>query len=189
MGNNHKSKAERLKGDLYIGVCFQALETLEHLCLIQTRVNYWQTKAWILTSFWPNRARVWMETKEMGTRQWSKQEQLILVQGEDSKKGHLIYLTWKGSFQVILYKMSRFLSGKLKKHTKLAKIAFLLTDWSFLWTLTNLTDLVIPWQYPMQFMVYENTYVTFCCIWEHFNNSTFRGDMPPLSYNALNNWH
>ena len=71
------------------------------------------------------------------------QKQLILVQGEDSKKVHLIYLTRKGSFQVILYKMIRFLSGKLKKHTKLAKIAFLLTDWSFLWTLTNL---VIPWQ-------------------------------------------
>ena len=51
-----------------------------------------------------------------------KQEQLILVQGEDSKKGQLIYLTRKGSFQVILYKMIRFLSGKLKKHTKLAKI-------------------------------------------------------------------
>ena len=50
------------------------------------------------------------------------QKQLILVQGEDSKKGHLIYLTRKGSFQVILYKMIRFLSGKLKKHTKLAKI-------------------------------------------------------------------
>ena len=51
------------------------------------------------------------------------QKQLILVQGENSKKGHLIYLTQKGSFQVILYKMIRFLSGKLKKHTKLAKIA------------------------------------------------------------------
>ena len=50
------------------------------------------------------------------------QKQLILVQGEDSKKGHLICLTQKGSFQVILYKMIRFLSGKLKKHTKLAKI-------------------------------------------------------------------
>ena len=50
------------------------------------------------------------------------QKQLILVQGVDSKKGQLIYLTRKGSFQVILYKMIRFLSGKLKKHTKLAKI-------------------------------------------------------------------
>ena len=50
------------------------------------------------------------------------QNQLILVRGEDSKKGHLIYLTRKGSFQVILYKMIRFLSGKLKKHMKLAKI-------------------------------------------------------------------
>ena len=50
------------------------------------------------------------------------QKQLILVQGEDSKKGQLIYLTRKGSFQVILYKMIRFLSGKLKKHTKLAKV-------------------------------------------------------------------
>ena len=64
----------------------------------------------------------WIETKEIGTSQWSKQEQLILAQGEDCKKGHLIYLMRKGSFQVILYKMIRFLSGKLKKHTKLAKI-------------------------------------------------------------------
>ena len=64
----------------------------------------------------------WIETKEIGTSQWSKQEQLILAQGEDSKKGQLIYLMRKGSFQVILYKMIRFLSGKLKKHTKLAKI-------------------------------------------------------------------
>ena len=63
-----------------------------------------------------------IETKEIGTRQWSKQEQLILAQGEDSKKEQLIYLMWKGSFQVILYKIIRFLSGKLKKHTKLAKI-------------------------------------------------------------------
>ena len=51
-----------------------------------------------------------------------KQEQLILAQGEDSKKGQLIYLTRKVRFQVILYKMIRFLLGKLKKHTKLAKI-------------------------------------------------------------------
>ena len=50
-----------------------------------------------------------------------KQEQLILAQGEDSEEGQLIYLTQKGSFQVILYKMIRFLSEKLKKHTKLAK--------------------------------------------------------------------
>ena len=34
-----KSKAERLKGDPYIGVCFQALETLGRLCLIQDKVN------------------------------------------------------------------------------------------------------------------------------------------------------
>ena len=51
-----------------------------------------------------------------------KQEQLILAQGEDSKKGQLIYLMQKGSFQVNLYKMIRFLSEILKKHTKLAKI-------------------------------------------------------------------
>ena len=54
-----------------------------------------------------------------------------LVQEVDPEKGHLICLTRKGGFQVILYKMIRFLSGKLKKHTKLDKIAFLLTDWSF----------------------------------------------------------
>ena len=40
MGNNHKLKAEKLKGDPYIGVYFQALETPERLCLIQARVNY-----------------------------------------------------------------------------------------------------------------------------------------------------
>ena len=42
-----------------------------------------------------------------------KQEQLILAQGEDSKKG---------SFQANLHKMIRFLSEILKKHMKLAKI-------------------------------------------------------------------
>ena len=31
MGNNYKSTEERLKGDPYIGVCIQALETLERL--------------------------------------------------------------------------------------------------------------------------------------------------------------
>ena len=50
------------------------------------------------------------------------QKQLMLVQGEDSKKRHLIYLTRNGIFQVILYKMVRFLSEILKKHMKLAKI-------------------------------------------------------------------
>ena len=54
MGDIYKLKAERLKGDPYIGICFQALETLERLCLIQ---DYCQTKALNLTSFWPNRAR------------------------------------------------------------------------------------------------------------------------------------
>ena len=29
-----------------------------------------------------------IEIKEIGTSQWSKQEQLILAQGEDSKKGN-----------------------------------------------------------------------------------------------------
>ena len=55
----------------------------------------------------------------MITNCWSL---VIHAQGEDSKKGQLIYIMQKGSFQVILYKMIRFLSGKLKKHTKLAKI-------------------------------------------------------------------
>ena len=85
--------------------------------------------AWILTSFCLAKARAWIETKEIGTNHWIlaivkqiNQKQLILVQGVDSKKGQLIYLTWNCSFQVILYKMIRFLSGKLKKHTKLTKI-------------------------------------------------------------------
>ena len=41
----------------------------------------------------------WIETKEIGTSQWSKQEQLILAQGEDSKKGQLIYLMQKVVFK------------------------------------------------------------------------------------------
>ena len=63
------------------------------------------------------------------------------VQEVDLEKGHLIYLTRKGSFQVILYKMIRFLSGKLKKHTKLAKIVKMSI---FVNQLVFLTDLVIP---------------------------------------------
>ena len=51
-----------------------------------------------------------------------KQEQLILAQGEDSKKGATDLSYAKGNFQVNLYKMIRFLSEILKKHTKLAKI-------------------------------------------------------------------
>ena len=145
MGNNHKLKAERLKGDPYIGVCFQALETLECLCLIQTRVNYWQTKAWILTSFWPKQSKgceleqkKWVEGNDPCNSQakqgdWEKISCSLsnLVQEVDPEKGHLICLTPKGSLQVILYKMIRFLSGKLKKHTKLAKIVKIVTDWSF----------------------------------------------------------
>ena len=42
MGNIYKLKVERLKGDPYIRVYIQALETLERLCLIQ---DYCQTKA------------------------------------------------------------------------------------------------------------------------------------------------
>ena len=57
MGNIYKSKAERLKGDPYIGVCIQALETLECLLRSGTYQTIVQTKALILTSFWPNRAR------------------------------------------------------------------------------------------------------------------------------------
>ena len=97
--------------------------------------------AWILTSFWPKQSKGMNRNKRDRYKSLIlaivKHEQLILAQGEDSKKGQLIYLTRKGSFQVILYKMIRFLSGNVKKHTKLAKIEFLLTDWSSLWTLTN----------------------------------------------------
>ena len=37
MGNIHKSKVESLKGDPYIKICYQALETTEHLCIL---INY-----------------------------------------------------------------------------------------------------------------------------------------------------
>ena len=63
------------------------------------------------------------------------QKQLILTQGVDSKKGQLIYLTGKGSFQVILYKMIRFLSMEIKETHETGQNSknkrFLLTDWSF----------------------------------------------------------
>ena len=58
MGNMKKWKAEILKGNPYIGVCFQALETLEHLWLIEVE-DYCQTKALNLTL---------IETKEIGTK-------------------------------------------------------------------------------------------------------------------------
>ena len=56
MGNIYKMKAKRLKGDPYIGVCFQALETLEHLYLIQARsynihrklYTHWDMDAYII---------------------------------------------------------------------------------------------------------------------------------------------
>ena len=35
MGNIYKTTGERLKGDPYIGVCIQALETLECLLMIR----------------------------------------------------------------------------------------------------------------------------------------------------------
>ena len=38
MGNIYKLTEERLKGDPYIGVCIQALETLEHL--LRSRLLY-----------------------------------------------------------------------------------------------------------------------------------------------------
>ena len=38
MENIYKSTEERLKGDPYIGVCIQALETLE--CLLRSRLLY-----------------------------------------------------------------------------------------------------------------------------------------------------
>ena len=57
MGNIHKLKAGRLKGDPYIRICIQALETLEHLLRSGTEQTIVQTKALILTSFWPNRAK------------------------------------------------------------------------------------------------------------------------------------
>ena len=40
MGNIYKLKAERFKGDPYIGVCFQALETVECLLMIRDRADY-----------------------------------------------------------------------------------------------------------------------------------------------------
>ena len=122
MGNIYKTKAKGLKGDPYIGVCFQALETLERLCLIQTRVNYWQTKAWILTSFWPNRARGKNRNKRnryklliLVSIEWSMHKERILRRAIDLSFA-------QGSFQVNLYKMIRFLSEIQGKYTKLAKI-------------------------------------------------------------------
>ena len=40
MENIYKLRAERLKGDPYIGVCIQALETLEHLLMIRDTADY-----------------------------------------------------------------------------------------------------------------------------------------------------
>ena len=72
------------------------------------------------------------------------QKQLILVQGEDSKKGQLIYLTRKGNFQVILLQNDQISIRETKethetgqnsknKHFEVKSS----TDWSFLWTLID----------------------------------------------------
>ena len=102
------------------------LETLEHLFLIQTRVTIDRLRHGSLHHSGQNRARGVNRNKRNRYKSLIlatiKQEQLILAQGEDSKKGQLIYLMRKGSFQVNLYKMIRFLSEILKKHAKLAKI-------------------------------------------------------------------
>ena len=95
MGNIYRMKAKRLKGDPYIGVCFQALETLECLYLIQARVNYRQTKTWILTLFWPKQSKGVNRNKRNRYKSLilatTKQAHLIFVQGEDSKREQLIY--------------------------------------------------------------------------------------------------
>ena len=59
----------------------------------------------------------WCKNKEMNRYiiQWLQtvdpcQQWVIHAQGEDSEEAQLIYLTQKGSFQVNLYKMIRFLS-------------------------------------------------------------------------------
>ena len=61
------------------------VETLERLCLIQ---DYYQTKAWILTSFWPDRARGMNRNKRNGYKlmilvciEWSMHKERILRRG------------------------------------------------------------------------------------------------------------
>ena len=81
---------------------------------------------------------------------------MIHAQGEDSEKGQLIYLTQKGSFQVNLYKMIRFLSGKLKKHMKLAKIV-------------KISEIFNRLVFPLNFNRFCHP-ITFT---DHFNQSIF----------------
>ena len=99
-----------------------------------------------------------------------RHEQLILVQGVDSKKGQLIYLTPKGSFQVILYKMIRFLSGKLKKHTKLAKIVKISI---FVNRLVFPTDSVIPWHYYLLYPLSSKCTFTKVTCWFNLPSMIF----------------
>ena len=80
-----------------------------------------------------------------------KQEQLILAQGEDSKKGQLIYLMRKGSFQVNLYKMIRFLPEILKKHMKLAKIVKISEIFNRLVFPLNFNRFCHPMTIPLQY--------------------------------------
>ena len=104
---------------------------------------------------------VWIETKEMGTNCWS----LSALSDPCTRKGFwggatdLSYA--QGSFQVNLYKNDQISTRDIReiheigqnsknKHFEVKS----LTDWSFLWTLT---DSVIPWHKysPMLFFIHN----------------------------------
>ena len=95
MGNIYKSTEERLKGDPYIGVCIQALETLEHL--LRSRLLYRLGIDRNQCLHHSSKVKARGMNRDKGNRYkllilaTIKQEQLILVQGEDSKVGELIY--------------------------------------------------------------------------------------------------
>ena len=96
MGTIHKLTEERLKGDPYIGVCIQALETLERLLRSRLLYRLGNCRDQCLHHSSKAKARGMNRNKGNGYKllihATIKQEQLILAQGEDSKVGKLIYL-------------------------------------------------------------------------------------------------
>ena len=142
MGDAYKSKEIQLKGDPYIGVCIQALETLERLWRFRLLYRLGIDRDQCLHHSSKARTRGVNRDKGNGYKLLIhtiiKQEQLIRAKGEDSKVGELIYLL-RG---VVLRK---FLSEILKKYTDLfqiLKISSSSTDWLFFWIiLTNWSTL------------------------------------------------
>ena len=122
----YQTTEEILKGDPYIGVWNQALETVEHLCLI---TDYCKTNAFNLASHQQSKHWAWIETKEMGTN-WRSMSKHVMNSWSVYKRWILRWGNWsifnEGQFCIKFYQEIHGISQNSKKTN----------NQSFLWTLT-----------------------------------------------------